>query len=110
MSRVGAAVVDPRRDHLDRAGRGEHLAGLVGAVAHHQPPPVLVALVGELGDVGVDLGLQRFGQHPPGALADDLVDQRHPVGAAGVIGVGGSRNYGEHGSYLPDRRWRADLA
>ena len=72
--------------------------------------PLLVALVGELGDVGVDLGLQRLGQHPPGTLADDLVDQRHPVGAAGVIGVGGSRNYGEHGSYLPDRRWRADLA
>ena len=46
------------------------------AVAHHQPAPVLVALVGELGDVGVDLGLQRLGQHPPGALADDLVDQR----------------------------------
>jgi hypothetical protein len=34
----------------------------------------------------------------------DLVDQHRPVGAAGVIGVGGSRNYGEHGSYLPDRR------
>jgi hypothetical protein len=71
---------------------------------------VLVALAGELGDVGVHLSLQRFGQHPPRALADDLVDQRHPGGAAGVIGVGSSRNYGEHGSYLPDRRWRADLA
>ncbi len=29
---------------------------------------------------------------------------------AGVIGAIGSRNYGEHGSYLPDRRWRAGLA
>jgi hypothetical protein len=47
------------------------------AVAHHQPPAVLVALAGELGDVGVDLGLQRLGQHPPGTVADDLVDQRH---------------------------------
>ena len=110
MSRVDAPVVDPRRDHLDRAGRGQHLAGLVGAVAHHQPPAVLVALAGELGDVGVDLGLQRLGQHPPGALADDLVDQRRRRAAARVIGVSGSRNYGEHGSYLPDRRWRADLA
>jgi hypothetical protein len=100
----------PRRRDLDRARAGEDLAGLVAAVAHHQPPPALVALAGELGDVGIDLGLQRFGQHPPRALADDLVDQRHPVGAAGVIGVGVSRNYGEHGSYLPDRRWRADLA
>ena len=108
--RVGAPVVDPRRGHLDRARAGQHLAGLVGAVAHHQPPPVLVALAGVAGDVGVDLGLQRFGQHPPGALADDLVDQRHPFGAAGVIGVGGSRNYGEHGSYPSDRRWRAGLA
>jgi hypothetical protein len=97
-------------DHLDRASAGEHLAGLVGAVAHHEPPPVLVALVVERGDVGVDLGPQRFGQHPPGALADDLVDQRHPLGTAGVIGNGGSRNYGEHGSYPSDRRWRAELA
>jgi hypothetical protein len=107
---VGAAVVDPWRDHFDRAGRGEHLPGLVSPVAHHQPASALVALTRELGDVGVDLGLQRFGQHPAGALADDLVDQRHPVRAAGVIGVGSSRNYGDHGSYLPDRRWRADLA
>ena len=108
--RVGAPVVDPRRGHLDRTGAGQHLAGLVGAVAHHQPAPVLVALVAERGDVGLDLGLQRLGQHPPGTLADDLVDQRRRPRAAGVIGVGGSRNYGEHGSYLPDRRWRADLA
>jgi hypothetical protein len=71
---------------------------------------VLVALVAGLGEVGVDLGLQRLGQHPPGTLADDLVDQRHPVRAAGVIGVGSSRNYGEHGSYPSGRRWRADLA
>ena len=110
VSGVGAAVVDPWRDHFDRTGRGEHLPGLVGAVAHRQPAPVLVALTRELGDVGVDLGLQRFGQHPARALADDLVDQRATIGAAGVIGVGSSRNYGEHGSYLPDRRWRADLA
>jgi len=34
--RVGAAVVDPRRGHLHRAGAGEDLAGLMGAVAHHQ--------------------------------------------------------------------------
>ena len=36
------------------------------------------------GDVGVDLGLQRLGQHPPGALPHDLVDQRRrrPAGGA----------------------------
>jgi hypothetical protein len=73
--------------------------------------PGLVALVTERGDVGVHLGLQGLGQHPPGTLADDLVDQRAATGAAaGVVGVGGSRNYGEHGSYPSDRRWRADLA
>ena len=107
---VDAAVVHPRHGHLDRARAGQDLAGLVGAVAHHQPASALVALVDELGDVGVDLGLQRLGQHPAGALADEFVDQHRPVGTAGVIGVGSSRNYGEHGSYLPDRRWRADLA
>jgi len=48
----------------------------MGAIAHHQPPTGLVALAGELGDIGVDLGLQRFGQHPPGTLADNLIDQR----------------------------------
>ena len=108
--RVDPPVVDPRRDYLHRAGRGEHLAGLVGAIAHHQPAPVLVALLAELRNVGADLGLQRFGQHPARTLADDLIDQRAATGAAGIIGVGSSRNYGEHGSYLPDRRWRAGLA
>jgi hypothetical protein len=107
---VDALVVDPGHGHLDRARAGQDLAGVVGAVAHDQPVAVLVTLADELGDVGVDLGLQGLGEHPAGALADDLVDQRRAVGAAGVISVGRSRNYGEHGSYLPDRRWRADLA
>jgi hypothetical protein len=47
----------------------------VGAVAHDQPPAVVVALARELGDVGVDLGLQGFGEHPAGTLTHDLVDQ-----------------------------------
>jgi hypothetical protein len=54
--------------------------------------------------------LQGLGQHPAGALADEFVDQHRPIGTTGVNRVGGSRSYGEHGSYLPDRRWRADLA
>jgi hypothetical protein len=113
--RVDPAVVDPRRDHLHRAGAGQHLAGLMAAVAYHQPAPVLVALLAERGDVGVDLGLQRLGQHPPGTLAHDLVDHRRRAGGRSrhprlvpVVGVLG--DYGEHGSYLPDRRWRAGLA
>jgi hypothetical protein len=84
----------------------------VRAVAHHQPPTVLIPLGGELGDVGVDLDLQRLGQHPAGAITDDLIDQRRTVTVtAGVIDVGRSRNYGEHrGRTFPDRRWRAGLA
>ena len=87
----------------------------MAAVAYHQPAPVLVALLAERGDVGVDLGLQRLGQHPPATIADDLVDQRHRrlnAAAARVViaAVGLLGNYSEHGSYLPDRRWRADLA
>jgi hypothetical protein len=59
----------------------------------------------------VDLGLQGLGEHPTGTLTHDLVDQtRRTTRPAGVISAGASRSYGEHGSYLPDRRWRADLA
>ena len=110
---VDAPVVDPRCDHLHRAGAGQHLTRLVRAVAHHQPVPVLVALAGELRDVGVDLGLQRLSQHPPSPITDDLINQRHRRVAAGdrvIAAVGLLGNYSEHGSYLSDRRWRAGLA
>jgi hypothetical protein len=83
----------------------------VVTVAHDHPVAALIALADVAGDVVVHLGLQRLGQHPPSALADELVDQRrratrHPS----RISARTSRNYREHGSYLPDRRWRADLA
>jgi hypothetical protein len=108
---IDPAVVDPRRGHLDRTGRGQHLAGLMRAVADHQPPSCLVALVSERGDVGVDLGLQRGGQHPLRPVADDGVDQRRrPLRSSRVLGIVGSRNYREHGSYLPDQRCSAGLA
>ncbi|GAA4262744.1 hypothetical protein GCM10022255_101010 [Dactylosporangium darangshiense] len=45
------------------------------AVAHHQAATPFVTFVRQLGEVGVDLGLQRGGQHPPRALPhnnDDL--------------------------------------
>jgi hypothetical protein len=82
----------------------------MGAVAHHQPSTVLVALGAEPGDVVIDLGLQGLGQHPSSALPDEFVDQRRAMRSAGVISVGSSRNYGEHRSYLRDRRWSAGLA
>jgi hypothetical protein len=74
--RIGALVVDPRYRHLDRAGAGQHLPRLVIAVADHQPAAVLVPLGGVRRDIGIDLGLQRLGQHPPGAFPHDLIDQR----------------------------------
>ena len=44
------------------------------AVAHHQPPAVvLVALLDEALHVLVDLGLQSSGDHPPRSLARQLV-------------------------------------
>jgi hypothetical protein len=46
------------------------------AVPHHEPAPVLVPLGGERGDIGIDLGAQRLGQHPPSALPHDLIDHR----------------------------------
>ena len=75
-ARVGALVVDPRHGHLDRAGAGQDLPRLVIAVAHHQPAAVLIPLRGVRGDIGIHLGGQRLGQHPPGTLPHDLIDQR----------------------------------
>ena len=110
--RVDPLVVDPRRVHRHRARAGGHRTRLVVAVAHHQPPPVLVAVVGEPGAVGIHFGLQRLGQHPPRALPDKVVDQRRPRRRSSrrTIAAGRIRNYSEHGSYLPDQRYRAGLA
>lgn len=65
--------------HLDRACGGGHLPQPVIAIAHHQPVPVVVAFIGELGAVGGDLRPQRRSQHLLHALADDLVDDRRPT-------------------------------
>jgi hypothetical protein len=92
---IDALVVHARGDHLDRAGRGEDLAGLVVTVAHHQPVTLLIPFLGQLGDVGIDFGLQRGSQHATGALADDLVDQRMVWRV--VVAV----DYGKHGRTLP---------
>jgi hypothetical protein len=43
------------------------------AVAHHQPPNVLVDLISVRGNVDRNLGLQRRGAHRPRPAADDLV-------------------------------------
>ena len=83
---IDALVVDPRRGHRHRTRGGQHLALVVIAVAHHQPATVLVDLIGELLDVGGDLGLQRRRQHLPGTVTDDLIEQR-PRPAVVLVGL-----------------------
>jgi hypothetical protein len=71
-------------------------------IADHQPPAVLVPLGSMRGQVGVNLGLQGGGQHPPGALAHELVE----IGAqlAMRLGIG---DYTQYAAFLPRRRWPA---
>jgi hypothetical protein len=53
-------------------------------------------------DVGGDLGLERGGEHPPGTLTDQLVQQRHRAARRIVnAGLDGLRDYGEHGRTFP---------
>jgi hypothetical protein len=82
---VDALVVDPRGGHAHRARRGQHLTLVVMTVADHQPSPVLVDLPGMGIDVGGDLNGQRRGQHLPGTVADDLIEQR-PRPASSLVG------------------------
>jgi hypothetical protein len=60
------------------------LAGV--AVADHQPPAILVPLARMSGQVGVDLGLQRGGQHPPGALTGQLIQVQAQLGTRTLVG------------------------
>jgi hypothetical protein len=54
-------------------------------VACHEPVPVLVALVYELGEIRVDFGLQGRGEHRPRPFAADLVKARAPFRASRVV-------------------------
>jgi hypothetical protein len=80
------------------------------AIADHQPTAVFVPLGSMRRYIGVYLGLQRLGQHPPGALPQiSSISDGEPSfppswpepspGTTVSIGL-----------YLPDRRYRADLA
>ena len=77
------------------------------AVAHHQAVAVLVPLGGELGDVGVDLGLQRLGQHPPRAFPHDLIDQRREPSLPASWPEPSPGTTVSIGLYLPGRRANA---
>jgi len=102
---VEALVIHPRGLHLDRPGRGGDLPRLMAAVADREPTAALVALIGQLGHIGVDFGLQRGSQHPPRTLADDLVDQRGAVGSGAVV-----VHYAEHGRAFPTGAANTGLA
>jgi hypothetical protein len=84
----------------------------VEAVAHDQAVPVLVALVGVDGDVGVDLSLQCFGPHPASTLSNDLVDQRRRISDSGqfVVSLVGQgfpqfRSYSQPRSFAAIPAW-----
>ena len=106
---VDAPVVDPRRRHRDRPRRGQHVALAVIAVADHQAPSVLVDLTGMGVDVGGHLGLQRRRQHLPGAVADDLIEQRPTDTIVLLVGRFRVVNYREHGRTFPNQRANAGL-
>ena len=61
------------------------------AVAGHESVTILVAFTDELGDVRVDLGLERRGEHLLRSLATDLVQHR-PAVRDGVFFV----HYAQH--------------
>jgi len=80
----------------------------MGTVPDHQPVPVLVDLVGVLRNVGRNLGLQRCGEHPAGALAGQLVQHRPAHPRRGVlIGLVIVVDYREHGRTFPNQRANA---
>jgi hypothetical protein len=84
--RIYPLVIDPRRAHRDGTGSGEHFPFGVISVAHNQPAVILVDLAGVSVDVGGDLGLQRCGQHLPGTVADDLIQQRSTATTVVLVG------------------------
>ena len=53
---IDTLIVDPRSAHHNRTG-GLHRTLVVIAVAHHQPRPVLVSLVGVPGYISGDFGV-----------------------------------------------------
>ncbi len=105
---IDAFVVDPRCPHRDRTRRRGDLTGGVGAVANHQLVTRLVDLPAVRIDVRGDLGLQRRGQHLPGTITDQLIEQRathrrRPVN----LRFGHFLGYREHRRTFPNQRANA---
>ncbi|BBX35944.1 hypothetical protein MMAGJ_52260 [Mycolicibacterium mageritense] len=90
---VDTLVVDPGA-HRDRTGGGHHLTFVVIPVAHHQPVPILIDLIDELVDIGGDLSAQCRGEHLPGPVTHDLIEDRAVL--AGRVGTFVVVDYREH--------------
>jgi hypothetical protein len=100
-SGIDTFVADTRRCHLHSPGGGQHLAGLMIAVAHHQTMTIRVTLIGELLDIRSNLGPQRRGQHLPRPVSHDFIYQRPTSTVGGVAGFIIVVNYGKHGRTFP---------
>jgi hypothetical protein len=73
---ITPAVIHSRRAKLHCSRSERHFARLGATVAHHQGVPMLATLAVMALNVIVDLGPERFAQHPPCALARDLMEQQ----------------------------------
>ena len=82
---VDSAVVDPGSLDLHGSGPTEDLTLLSVPIANDQGIAIFVALVFSRFDVGIDLCLQRVGQHPPCSGTGDLVEVEFFAGLAIVV-------------------------
>ena len=73
---IDATVVDARCPDFDRTDAADESTLLGAAVAHDQPPALLVDFVLMGFDVGGDLGFDGGHQHLTGSLAQQLVERR----------------------------------
>ena len=94
---VDPTVVDPWSQDLDGSRPGDQRPGHRVAVAHHQPVALVIALGGQGGHVGVDLGLEGGSQHAPRTFSDQFVQRGRQLRVRGLINM-----YSQH--------WRSFLA
>ena len=78
-------------------------------VAHDQPVTILIDLTGMGVDIGGHLSLQRRGQHLPGPVADNLIEQRPTASTGVLVGAIHIVNYREQGPTFPNQRANAGL-